>query len=41
MREFDDASLLASNLPREPLNSSIANLQKFVGKLRMSKSRPA
>jgi PBP1b-binding outer membrane lipoprotein LpoB len=29
MREFDDASLLASNLPREQLNDSIANLQKI------------
>jgi len=29
MREFDDASALAANLPREQLNGSIANLQKI------------
>jgi hypothetical protein len=29
MREFDDASLLASNLPREQLNDAIANLQRI------------
>ena len=29
MREFDDASLLASNLPRQQLNDSIANLQRI------------
>ena len=29
MREFDDASILASNLPREQLSESIANLQRI------------
>lgn len=29
MREFDDASVLASNLPREQLSDSIANLQRI------------
>lgn len=29
MREFDDASLLASNLPREQLNDAISNLQRI------------
>lgn len=29
MREFDDASFLASNLPREQLEDSIANLQRI------------
>lgn len=29
MREFDDASILASNMPREQLNNSIADLQRI------------
>jgi hypothetical protein len=29
MREFDDASILASNMPREQLDSSIADLQRI------------
>ena len=29
MREFDDASTLASSTPREQLNDSIANLQRI------------
>ena len=29
MREFDDASILASNMPREQLSSSIADLQRI------------
>lgn len=29
MREFDDASILASNLPREQLSGSIADLQRI------------
>lgn len=29
MREFDDASILATNLPREQLSDSIANLQRI------------
>lgn len=29
MREFDDASLLASNIPREQLGDSIAELQRI------------
>jgi hypothetical protein len=29
MREFDDASILASNLPQEQLSESIANLQRI------------
>lgn len=29
MREFDDASILASNLPREQLSDSIAGLQRI------------
>jgi hypothetical protein len=29
MREFDDASILASNMPREELSDSIANLQRI------------
>ncbi|MGE5464279.1 MAG: hypothetical protein ACM3PS_13045 [Syntrophothermus sp.] len=29
MREFDDASLLASNLPRDQLKDSITNLQRI------------
>lgn len=29
MREFDDASILASNMPREDLGDSIANLQRI------------
>lgn len=29
MREFDDASLLASNMPREQLSEPIANLQRI------------
>jgi hypothetical protein len=29
MREFDDASVLASNVPREQLGNAIANLQKI------------
>ena len=29
MREFDDASILASNMPREQLNDSIAELQRI------------
>lgn len=29
MREFDDAALLASNVPREELSSSIAELQRI------------
>ena len=29
MREFDDASILASNLPREELSDPIANLQRI------------
>jgi hypothetical protein len=29
MREFDDASILASNMPREQLSNSIADLQRI------------
>ena len=29
MREFDDASILASNMPREQLSSAIADLQRI------------
>jgi hypothetical protein len=29
MREFDDASVLASNMPREQLSGSIADLQRI------------
>ena len=29
MREFDDASILASNMPREQLSASIADLQRI------------
>ncbi|SRR6266498_5129689 len=29
MREFDDASILASNMPREQLSTSIADLQRI------------
>src|SRR5690606_5541166 len=29
MREFDDASILASNMPREQLSDSIADLQRI------------
>ena len=29
MREFDDASILASNVPREQVSDAIANLQKI------------
>ena len=29
MREFDDAAILASNVPRDQLSGSIANLQRI------------
>jgi hypothetical protein len=41
MREFDDASILASKMPREQLSGSIAGLQRIRREAEDEQSPPA